>query len=398
MSTEAIDPPSHGPPGEHLVHEVVGPPLTAVEAGVAIALGIVALLLAGSMPVLLGALASEHRLAVAQIGVTAMAEALTMGLAAAACGALVKPARLRLIGLIAVLAVAAINLAMIWASGLGVIGLRALAGAAEGVLLWITIGMIARSETPERWAGVFYAGLTLCQFVLTAVLTAVVTPRWHASGGFALAAVLVALSAPIALFGLDRYASLPGGAVTAGSPPLRGWVALAGSLLFAAAFGAVAIYTVPLVRQAGLSAGVAGAGITAALATQILGGALATVLAGRVHYFAVFVFTTLATLAGWVVFMFWPPAWLFIVAAMAVGFVYMVATPFLVPMMIEADPSRRAAVQSGGAQLFGAALGPFLASRVVGDHNVHGAVVLAAVLLLAALSIFGGLHLTTRSD
>ena len=55
-------------------------------------------------------------------------------------------------------------------------------------------------------------------------------------------------------------------------------------------------------------------------------------------------------------------------------------------------------MQSGGAQLFGASLGPFLASRVVGDHNVHGAVVLAAVLLLAALSIFGGLHLTTRSD
>jgi DHA1 family inner membrane transport protein len=182
MSTEAIDPPSHGPTGEYLVHEVVGPPLTAVEAGVAIALGIVALLLAGAMPVLLGALASEHRLAVGQIGVTAMAEALTMGLAAAACGALVKPARLRLIGLIAVLAVAVINLAMIWASGLGVIGLRALAGAAEGVLLWITIGMIARSETPERWAGVFYAGLTLCQFVLTAALTTVVTPRWHASG------------------------------------------------------------------------------------------------------------------------------------------------------------------------------------------------------------------------
>jgi hypothetical protein len=399
MSTEAIDPPRHGPTDDHLVHEVVGAPLTAVEAGVAIALGVVALLLAGSMPVLLGALASEHRLAITQIGVTAMGEALTMGLAAAGFGALVKPARLRLIGLVAVLALAAINLAMVWAGGLEVMGLRAMAGVAEGVLLWITIGMIARSETPERWAGVFYASLTLCQFILTGVLTAVVVPHWHASGGFALAAGLVLLSAPIALFGRDRYAPLPDGATTAGAPPPRGWVALAASLLFAAAFGAVAIYTVPLARQAGLSEGVAGAGITAALATQILGGAAATALAGRAHYFTVFVFCTLATIAGWVVFMFWPPAWLFIIAAMAVGFVYMVATPFLVPMLIEADPSRRAAVQSGGAQLFGAALGPFLASRVVGEHNVHGAVVLAAVLLLAGLSILGALHLTTtRTD
>ena len=399
MSTDAIDPPGRRPAEDHLVHEVVGAPLTAVEAGAAIALGVVARLLVGSMSVLLGALASEHRLTVAQIGVTAMGEALTMGLAAAGFGALVKPVRLRLIGLVAIIALAAINLAMVWASGVEVIGLRALAGAAEGVLLWIAIGMIARSETPERWAGVFYASMTACQFVLTGALTAVVTPHWRGNGGFILAAVLVLAAAPIALFGRDRYAPLPGGAAAAGSPPLRGWVALAASLLFAAAFGAVAIYTVPLARQAGLSAEIAGIGITAALATQILGGALATALAGRAHYFAVFVICTLATIAGWVVFMFWPPAWLFIIASMAVGFVYMVATPFLVPMLIEADPSRRAAVQSGGAQLFGAALGPFLASRVVGEHNVHGAVVLAAVLLLAGLSILGALHLTTtRTD
>ncbi len=396
MSREATDPPSHGPADDHLVHEVVGPPLTAVEAGAAIGLGVVALLLAGAMPVLLGALASEHRLAVARIGDTAMAEALTMGLAAAGCGALVKPVRLRQISLISVIGLAAINLAMLWASGLEVTGLRALAGVPEGVLLWITIGMIARSQTPERWAGVYYAGLTLCQFVFTAALTAVVAPRWHASGGFALGAGLVLAGAPIALFGRNHYAALPDGGATAGAPPPRGWVALAGTLLFSAAFGAVGIYIVPLALQAELNSGVAGIAITASLAAQILGSALATALAGRAHYFAMFLLSTLVTLAGWAVFMFWPPAWLFVAANAAIGFVYMMAAPFLAPMTIEADPTRRAAVQIGGAQLFGGALGPFLASRVVGEHHVHGAVVLAAVLMIAGLSIFGALHLTTR--
>jgi hypothetical protein len=74
----------------------------------------------------------------------------------------------------------------------------------------------------------------------------------------------------------------------------------------------------------------------------------------------------------------------------------MVVTPFLVPMTIEADPTRQAAVQSGGAQLFGGALGPFLASRIVGEQDVHGAVVLGAAMLLIALALCGGLHLTTR--
>lgn len=398
MSTEAIDPPSKAQTEDHLAREVVGPPLSATEAGATIALGVIALLLAGVLPVLLGALANESRLAVIRIGDAAMAEALTMGLTAAVCGAMIRPSRLRRTGFIAIVTLAAVDFAMVWASGLAVPALRALAGVAEGVLLWITIGMIARSATPERWAGIFYTGLSLCQFLLTAVLAGLITPRWHASGAFALVAALILVSAPIALFGRDSYPALPDGSITTGSPPARGWAALAGGLLFAAAFGAVAIYAVPLALQAGLSVGVAGAAIAVALAMQILGGVTATALAGRAHYFTVFVVGTLVTLAAWVVLMFWPPAWLFIIAAMMVGFVYMAATPFLAPMAIEADPTRRAAVQMAGAQMFGAALGPFLASRVVGEHNVHGAVVLAAALLLGSLSIFGGLHLTSGQD
>ena len=81
---------------------------------------------------------------------------------------------------------------------------------------------------------------------------------------------------------------------------------------------------------------------------------------------------------------------------MASGLIYMLATPFLVPMTIEADPSRRAAMQSGGVQLFGGALGPFLASRMVDGSAVHAVVMLGSWLLLGGLTIFGVLHLTRR--
>lgn len=396
MSMDASDQPSHAPPAAPVVQEVVGPPLSVREAGVALAMGVVSLLLAGTMPLLLGALADDRRLAVASIGDAAMAEALVMGLVTALCSGLLRPQRLRLAGVVAILALAAVDLAMLEARGMGVLLLRALAGAAEGVLLWITIGMIARTATPERWAGAFYTALTLGQFILAAVLTGLVLPRWGVNGCFLLVAGLVAASAVIAVFGRDEYAALPDGGADGGLPPRRGLIALAGTLLFAAAFQALIVYAVPLALQARLSPAVAGMAVTASLAAQIAGGGLAAALAGRVHYFTVFVFASLGALACWAVYLFWPPAWLFVAASMAAGLIYMVATPFLVPMTIEADPSRRSAMQSGGVQLFGGALGPFLASRVVDGAAVHAVVMLGSWLLLGGLTIFGVLHLTSR--
>jgi hypothetical protein len=397
MSIQGIDPPEGAGEERGLVHEVVGPPLTALEAAVAIALGVLSLLLAGSMPILLGALADEGRLAVTAIGDTAMVEALSMGLAAGLAGAFLKPVRLRLIGLTAGILVAAIDLAMLRASGLGVLTLRAVAGIPEGLLLWITISMIARTETPERWAGLFFAASTLSQFAVAAALTQVVLPNLHAAGGFLVGAALIAASAPIALLGRDRYAPLPHAQNgESGAPPPRGWVALAGTVLFSGAGGAVAVYITPIAHQAGLGAGVAGVALTASLAMQVLGSALATAAAGRLHYFTVFLMSTVVVLGCWAVYMFWPPAWMFISVTMTAGFMALFATPFLVPMTIEADPSRRAAVQSGGAQLFGGALGPFLASRSVAAWGVRGDLVLGGVLLIASLAIFGGLHLTSR--
>ena len=61
--------------------------------------------------------------------------------------------------------------------------------------------MIARTATPERWAGVFYTALTLGQFILAAGLNGLVMPRWGANGCFALVAGLVAASAVTALPG-----------------------------------------------------------------------------------------------------------------------------------------------------------------------------------------------------
>jgi hypothetical protein len=381
-------------PHDHLVHEAVGPPITGFEAGATIGVGINSLLVLGVMPVLLGALVDEHRLSAAGLGQAAMLELLTMGLATAAAGAALKPRRLRLIGLGVSLALALVDVATTKCSGGSVFAARAAAGALEGVLLWITVGMIARTITPERWAGVFFTAQTLAQLILAIILAVWVMPRFGANGGFVALAFASVLGLIPALFTPGQYAPLPLAPGEGGAPPTRGWLALAATVIFVAAGGAVGVYLEPLAHQAGLNAGVARTALWTSLAAQVVGGALATAMAGRVRYFTVFIFSSASYLVVWYVLSLKSPGWIFVGANAFAGLTGLFLAPFLVPFTIEADPSRRAALQSGAAQLLGGALGPLLASFVVDDRNVHGALWLGGVMLIVGLAGVAGLRFT----
>lgn len=369
------------------IGEVSGPAFSPVEVGAALFLGVVGLLISGLLAVLLGALAEEHRLSASGIGQLAMIEALCTGLAAGAAGALLKPSRLRVIGAAAAAALTAANLMTVGASGAGLMLVRAAAGVSEGVLLWITIGLIARTTVPERWAGVLFTTMPLAQAAYIGLLSAWVLPRFGADGAYRALAVASALAIPVALIGPSRLGALPGAgrgdASDRGLPPPLGWAALAATLAFVAAMVAGSLYAVPLARQAGLDVSVARTAIGASLVCQVLGGAIATALAGRVHYLAVFAVSTAIFLAAWTVLGSGPPGWAFVSACAFAGLAGALSGPFLVPMTIAADPTRRTAMQSGGVQLLAGALGPLLASFAVAEHDSRGALVLAAGLLLA---------------
>ena len=75
------------------------------------------------------------------------------------------------------------------------------------------------------------------------------------------------------------------------------------------------------------------------------------------------------------------------------GFFWLFFMPFLAPMTIEADPTRRAAMLLGGAQLLGGSLGPLLASAMVSDTDARGALAFGAGSLTLALVLAIGLHL-----
>jgi hypothetical protein len=380
-----------------LVHDAVGPDLPLGEAIAALGIGIVSLLLAGVLPALLGALADEGRLSASGIGLAATFEALSMGLSTAAAGIVLPPRHLKWVAGIAAAVLAVVDLATVHASGTTVMVIRTVAGVPEGVMLWISIGMIARTATPERWAGIFFTALTACQMVIALVFAQWVLPQHGADGGFLGLTLTSLCGIALAVFVPHRYAALTKDGDASGAPPPRGWFALFATLIFIAASGTVGIYLQPLAHEAGLSADVARAAVWISLAAQIAGGATATAISGHVRYFTVFVISTVLFVASWLVFLLHPPAWGFIAANALGGFVGVLLAPFLVPMTIEADPSRRAAVLSGSTQVLAGALGPFAASFVVADDDVHGAIFLGTASLFAGLALIAVLHLTSTN-
>ena len=120
-------------------------------------------------------------------------------------------------------------------------------------------------------------------------------------------------------------------------------------------------------------------------------------LAGRVRYIGVFWTCTVALLVVWAVYVTRAPAALFIAVTGVSGFAAASAGRFLLPMTIEADPSRRTTMQSGTVQILAGAVGPLLAALVVGEKDAHGVLLMAAILAVFALIVVTGLHRTAHA-
>ena len=91
-----------------------------------------------------------------------------------------------------------------------------------------------------------------------------------------------------------------------------------------------------------------------------------------------------------------PTATLFFVDAAIFGFIWLFILPFMVPMLIEADPSRRAAVLTTGVALLGGSIGPTVAALLISPENTRGALWLGAGCLAACFAIATGLRVITR--
>ena len=164
---------------------------------------------------------------------------------------------------------------------------------------------------------------------------------------------------------------------------------LAAVFLWMAFIVALWVYLEPLAGQAGLSPREAGLAIALALGLQVLGGTAATVVGDRIPPgrmllgVGVINLVILTTLWGG------PGRALFVACVAAFGFLWLFALPFQTLLLIRIDPTRRASMQLGAAQLLGSSAGPLAASLIVGEGPVNRALLLSVGCLVLALSLIG---------
>lgn len=361
---------------------------TPAQRAAVLAVGVVGVLIAGLQPQLLGALAIEGRVGERLLGHVATAELLAMGIAAGGAGFVLPIARLRVTAAVAIVMVAVLDLLSPSVAGLGLVAIRAATGAAEGILVWLAIGLIVRSSQPARMSGVYLAVQTLAQCAVATLLGLYVVPLAGARGGFVALAVasgagLVALPwMPRCYAPFDHSPAAPPTRM-----PVRGIIALAGVAIYLAFIVAVWVYVEPLARERGLPAGAVAAIAPLSLAMQVVGAALAALLARRLPALPTLLLVGAANLLVLAIMAATTNAAAFLVATSVFGLLWLFALPFLVPVVIAADPSRRAAALIGGAQLVGAGAGPFIVALLLGSDTVVPVLWFGAACAVAALTM-----------
>jgi hypothetical protein len=378
----------------------IGPRPTVVQISAIVFVGTVGILIPGVQPIVLGALLTQQHITLSELGTTASVELLSMGLAAALGAALLPARRLRAIGIAASLVLALGNYLTPLAAGESITGLRALTGAAGGVLIGVTACMIARSAAPARWAGIYLSVQTLAQFILAAVMTAWIEPGRAVQGDFGLLAfaALASAAAAFALPGAFQVLPKPAGTSRFVMPPPRGVAALACVFLVLMFIVSIWVYYDPIAREAGLSSHISDTAVYVSLAFQVLGGTVATLSAGRLRWFPVFVICAAVDLGMIAMLGTHPSALLFLIDAAVFGFIWLFILPYLVPMIIEADPTRRSAALTSGIGLLGASFGPIMVGLMVSPDHTQGALWFGAACLLCSFAIAAGLrYLRPRS-
>ncbi len=360
--------------------------------------GTIGILIPGVQPVVLAALLAEQHITLTQLGHAASVELLSMGLAAALAAAFLPPRRLPAIALITSLVLAGGNWLTPFAMGETVTALRALTGFTGGILIWVAACMIARSAAPDRWAGIYLTVQTLTQLLFAAAMSVWAEPKWGAQGDFALLAVAGLASGAASLLLPRAFVSLPktGNSPAGGLPPPLGMAGLVVNFLLMMFIVSIWVYYDPIAREAGLSSQVSDSAVQVSLGFQVLGGTAATLFAGRLRWYPTLVACTLVDLAMVWVLGTRPTASVFFIDAAIFGFIWLFILPFMVPMLIEADPSRRAAVLVSGVGLLGSSIGPTVAALLISPDNTRGALWLGAGCLAACFAIATGLRVVTR--
>jgi MFS transporter, DHA1 family, inner membrane transport protein len=330
-------------------------------------------LVLGIQPLLLETLLLQGRVNASQLGWVATAEVMGMALGVLLGTRMLSGPKGRPIAAVAGLIMALSNLATLFANEpLLIVCIRALTGAAEGVLVAVAVLSISFSIAPARLNAAFLTVGAAPQLLLAYLIPAVLVPRFGPNLGFELMVGVGLSCALMALCVRERFAP------QALQPLQRiAWtqtvvLALIATLVMAAAIGACWSYIGPLAAESGLNQEQTGTAVAASLICQLLGSLVVAIVGWRLPF--------RAALLGGAVLQASTVMWLlgahqaleFSIALGIFGFLWQGGMPFAMDLIVAVDSSRATAPFVLPLNLTGLSVGPLAASYFV-DHSVVGA-------------------------
>ncbi len=354
------------------------------EATAVISMGVIAGCVSALQPLLLGSLQEEQRLTVVQIGQAATAEALGMTVAATLAAMLLKPTRLQPVALAALLLALVANAATTMASGLGIILLRGLNGLCSGLLLWILLGLMARTAAPGRTFAIYVTAQAAISFLFSLLISHWLVVAAGAKGGYLLFAA-VDLVLVLAVMVMPGAYTLGQSEATRARPPMQGLLALIAVGLFIAAIMAFWVYVLPLGTELGYPPTAVNSAISMAIGAQIVAGICAVIWAAKLRPFIACLWGTVGIIGAIAAFWTFREVAVLYVSLCLFSFIWMFVPPFQMPLLIELDPSLRSAIFIGTAQLGGVALGPMISAQLLAAESTAMAATVGIALALLSI-------------
>jgi MFS family permease len=353
-----------------------------------------------SYPIFVTSMIGGGQATTSQVGVLATAEFLPFGLAILCSGRFLPERHLRLIAGVCLV----IQLICAYASSKLSFGLlvpcRALFAVAGGILVWLAYAYVARAKHPGRLVAIYTTILLTVSMVFSRVAPGLILPTFGHGGVIMFLAVSSALGLGLLAYGPSELEALPESLDEHGVT-VRGWVP-AGSLLVLLSVAAWAVfmsifwvYSAPIAQ---LHMGeLIKNWLTISIVAQIIGSALAAVLAERLPHRATVTCGLILSILQIGSILVGVSSIGFLACSAAFGFfAYFLAT-FFVASLIETDPSRRSVVYFPAAQFIAGGLGPLLASQfVTGADLKAGLMIDLAAIAIAPVLFWGGILIHRR--
>ena len=318
------------------------------------------------LPIILGALVDYRGFTLANVGYVGSVEILGMALAVAISTGLINRMprnRLAFIAAIA-LGLTQISSAFTLAPSL-FFAERFVAGLSAGCMAGVLASTIALAQAPERLTAFIYLIDALLASLLYLVLPAVIV-HFELAGAYALLGAATLLIAPVFLLLPAR-----GPATTPARAGLRKDAArvIGFAIILSAAAAAHWTFTERMALKVGLNMAQVGQVFAASLVVGIIGASIAAWIGDRFGSIRPIMLAWTMVLVMGFAMPYLPTPAAFILGFCLLRFFTNINDPFVVGVVARLDIEGRLTTIFAASGLFGAAIGPFLASTIAGDGD-----------------------------